>query len=227
MRKIVFDSEAVKDYYNGKFSKDLQRYFKIQVRNGIPMILSMETHFNPGRVIEGSPASSYSSLLRLIDGSPAYRPDCENSGEDITQLNFIFSGLYYFMLVIPQTIRRMFGEDSEYDFYRCKGWPLSSAGLGGYLSPKQMLSEASLFPIDKESENYCAMLDAVAPFMFDEIRQFVSGEASSNLNAEAYNRLLASMGNQIKEYINSIITEASAFYCQIAGVFPSWGKLLP
>lgn len=223
MRKIVFDSKVVKDYYNGKFAKDLQRYFDIQVRNGIPMILSMETHFNQGRLIEGSPASSY---LRLIDDSPASRSDCENSGEDRTQLNFIFSGLYYFMLVIPQTIRRMFGEDSEYDFYRCTGWPLSSAGLGGYLSPKQMLSEASLFPIDIESENYCAMLDAVAPFMFDEIRQFVSGEASSNLNAEAYNRLLASMGNQIKEYINSIIAEASAFYCQIPRV-PSWGKLLP
>ena len=56
----------------------------------------------------------------------------------------------YFMLVIPQTIRRMFGEETEYDFYRCTGWPLSSAGLEKYLFPRQMLDEASLFPVKAE-----------------------------------------------------------------------------
>lgn len=215
MRKIVFDKKIVKDYYDGKFVKDLQRYFDIWDRDGIHLILSMEAHFNKKRYHDGSPASP--TLINTWG-----MVDFENAKMDATQLNFIFSGLYYFMLVIPQTIRRMFGEEAEYDFYRCKGWPLSSAGLGGYLPPMQMLDEASLFPVKEEYENYRAMLDAVSPFMFGEIRQFLSGENVNNLNATAYNRLLAAMRSQIEKFMNSIITEAAELYRQIAGVLPNW-----
>ena len=218
MRKIVFDKKVVKDYYDGKFAEHLQRYFDIQVRNGIPCILSMDVHFNKKRLHDGSPASQNPPLWLLSTNA------WENvdAGIDVAQLNFIFSGLYYFMLVIPQTIHRLFGKDTEYNFYRCTGWPLSSAGLGGCLPPKQMLSEASLFPAEVEYENYCAMLDVVAPFMFEEIRNFISGENSNNLNTIAYNELLTTMKGQNEKFMNSIITEAEEFYCQIGGNLPNW-----
>ena len=218
MRKIVFDKKVVKDYYDGKFAEHLQRYFDIQVRNGIPWILFMDGHFNKKRLHDGSPASQNPPLWLLSTNA------WENvdAGIDVVQLNFIFSGLYYFMLVIPQTIRKMFGEKVEYDFYRCTGWPLSSAGLGGCLPPKQMLSEASLFPAEVEYENYCAMLDVVAPFMFEEIRNFISGENSNNLNTTAYNELLTTMKGQNEKFMNSIITEAVEFYRQIGGNLPNW-----
>lgn len=173
MRKIAFDKKVVKDYYEGKFTKDLQRYFDIQVQDGIPRILSMDVRFNKNRCRDGSPASQNPSLLLLSPDAWKNAVD-RDAGIDVTQQNFIFSGLYYFMLLIPQTIRKMVDEEAEKDFYRCTGWPLSSAGLGGCLPPEQMLREASLFPNEVEYDNYCAMLDVVAPFMFEEIRQFLS-----------------------------------------------------
>lgn len=220
MRKIAFDKKVVKDYYEGKFTKDLQRYFDIQVRDGISWILFMDKN-NKNRCCDGSPAQNPSLLLLSLDAWK--NADDRDAGIDVTQQNFIFSGLYYFVLLIPQTIRKMFGEEAEYDFYRCTGWPLSSAGLGGYLPPEQMLSEASLFPDKVEYDNYCAMLDVVAPFMFEEIRQFLSGENSNNLNAEAYNRLLMATKSQNEKFMDSIITDASSLYHQISGDnLPNW-----
>ena len=222
MRKIVFDKKVVKDYYDGKFAEHLQRYFDIQVRNGIPWILSMDVHFNKKRLHNGSPASQNPPLWLLAPNA------WENvdAGIDVAQLNFIFSGLYYFMLVIPQTIRKLFGEKVEYDFYRCTGWPLSSAGLGGYLHPEQMLNEACLFPVEVEYENYCAMLDIVSPFMFEEMRQFLSGENSNNLNAAAYCRLLMAMESQNEKFMNSIIAETTELYRRISGGnLPNWTQL--
>ena len=222
MRKIAFDKKVVKDYYDGKFAEDLQRYFDIQVHNGIPCILFMDGHFNKKRLHNGSPASQNPPLWLL--STNAWKN--VDSGIDVTQLNFIFSGLYYFMLVIPQTIRRLFGEEVEYDFYRCTGWPLSSAGLGGYLHPEQMLSEACLFPVEVEYENYCAMLDIVSPFMLEEMRQFLSGENSNNLNAAAHCRLLTAMESQNEKFMNSIIAETTELYRQISGGnMPKWKQL--
>lgn len=207
MRKIAFDKKVVKDYYyDGKFAEDLQRYFDIQVRDGI-------SYINKKRFHKGSPASQNPPLW-LISTNAWENVD---SGIDVAQLDFIFSGLYYFMLVIPQTIHRLFGKDTEDNFYRCTGWPLSS------LPPKQILSEVSLFPVEIEYENYCAMLDVVAPFMIEEIRNFISGENSNNLNATAYNELLTTMKDQNEKFINSIITEAVKFYRQFAGNnLPNW-----
>lgn len=223
MRKIAFDKKVVKDYYEGKFMKDLQRYFDIQVQDGIPQILSMDVRFNKNRCRDGSPASQNPSLLLLPPDAWKNAVD-RDAGIDVTQQNFIFSGLYYFVLLIPQTIRKMFGEEAEYDFYRCTGWPLSSAGLGGYLPPEQMLSEASLFPNEVEYDNYCAMLDVVAPFMFEEIRQFLSRENSNNLHAEAYNRLLKAMQWKNKMVMESISINTSLLYQYLSGgVWPNWG----
>ena len=221
MRKIAFDKKVVKDYYEGKFMKDLQRYFDIQVRDGISRILFMDKN-NKNRCRDGSPASQNPSLLLLPLDAWKNAVD-RDAGIDVTQQNFIFSGLYYFVLLIPQTIRKMFGKEAEYDFYRCTGWPLSSAGLGGYLPPEQMLSEASLFPDKVEYDNYCAMLDVVAPFMFEEIRQFLSRENSNNLNAEAYNRLLKAMQGINDIFVDSISIDTLLLYRKMSGgVRPNW-----
>ena len=215
MRKIAFDKKVVKDYYEGKFTKDLQRYFDIQVQDGIPRILSRNVRFN-----NGEPASQNPSFLSLDAWKNAVDRD---AGIDVTQQNFIFSGLYYFMLLIPQTIRKRVDEEAEYDFYRCTGWPLSSADRGGCLPPEQMLSEASLFPDKVEYDNYCAMLDVVAPFMFEEIRQFLSRENSNNLNAEAYNRLLKAMQWKNEMFMDSISIDVSFLYRYLSGGnMPKW-----
>lgn len=132
-------------------------------------------------------------------------PDIKNE----TEKNFVFAGIFYFLVLVPQTLRKMFGQELEYDFYRCTGWPLVSAGLGGYLPPKQMLKEASLFPNEVEKDNFHRMLENVGPFMVDEISRFFRKEDTRNLHNGAYDRMLTNMAATVDDFL-SRIKEVSA-----------------
>lgn len=78
----------------------------------------------------------------------------------------------------------MFGQDVKYNFYRCTGWPLVSAELGGYPPPEQMLEEAKLMPCDveRERESYHRMLSEVVPLMNERFRCFFRQQDRKNLN---------------------------------------------
>lgn len=99
----------------------------------------------------------------------------------------------------------------EYAFYRCTGWPLVSAGLGGYLPPEQMLAEAKLMPCEVERENYHRMLSEVMPFMNEEIRRFFRQQDKKNLNEDAYNTMLSLINNKTDEFLNRVESESQAF----------------
>ncbi|MDE6556860.1 MAG: hypothetical protein K2K55_07865 [Duncaniella sp.] len=95
----------------------------------------------------------------------------------------------------------MFGQEVEYDFYRCTGWLLISGGLGGYLAPEQMLKEALLYPCDVEHENFGRMLSGIVPFMNDEVQRFFRKQESMNINHQAYLRMLAGTRDRIDEFL--------------------------
>ena len=194
MSKIQFSAQEVETYYKRDFANDLQRYFTIDPpcrgRN-YPMIMWMDSRNNPSRVIDGAPSRS-----------------AEGKGQ--TQRNFIFAGLLYFMLLIPQTIRKVCGEKAEEDFYLCSGWPLSSAGMGGYLPPKQMLEEAGLLPLPVEADNFYSMLKVMTPFMVKEISDFVKGENQTNLDFIAYSRFREATCNH-PELLSVIAAESQKF----------------
>lgn len=144
---------------------------------------------------------------RGTDGSPALSAE----GKERTLRNFIFSGIFYFMLLIPQTIRKVCGEEAEEDFYRCSGWPLSSAGLGGCLPPLQMLEEARLLPIESEKDNYYSMLNVVTPFMIHEFLEYIFSVNSKNLNQIACFRFRNAIADHASSLINRIVTDAKNF----------------
>ena len=193
MRRLNFNLELIRSYYESGFANDLQRYFDISARrDGINFIGFMSWHGNPCRVSDGCPATR-----RFWRGDLA-------RDTNVTEKHFIFSGLYYFMILIPQALRKMLGKETEYNFYRASGWPLSSAGLGGYLHPAQMLSEASLLPCQAEKENYLIMLPLVSEFMIKEIRQFLSCKNSANINPMAYTQLVKAVAPRLNEFIDYI-----------------------
>lgn len=212
MRTLLFPLDLIRDYYTAGFGADLRRYFNVKPSVGhrdIAFIAHLDWHFNPDRKCSGSPARRYS----LID----YRNMMFSGGRDFpevekeTEKNFIFAGLFYFLVLVPQTLLKMFGKEVEFDFYRCTGWPLISAGLGGYLPPKQMLEEADLYPREVECENFHRMLDVVVPFMLDELRRFFTGEDGRNLNKDAYNRMLKTMDGRIEDFLLKIKSESTGF----------------
>ncbi len=209
MRTLIFPKELIEGYYGKDFGTDLRQYFEIKPMVGhreIAFLAHLDRHFNPKRKCSGLPARRYS--LKEFWAMPIEEiPYVRNE----TEKNFIFAGLFYFMVLVPQTLRKMFGQSVEYDFYRCTGWPLVSAGLGGYLPPKEMLEEATLYPNDVERTNFHRMLEAVGLFMIEELSRFFRREDSRNLNTEAYDRMLANMGERRGDFLTRIKEESDDF----------------
>lgn len=211
MRTLHFPVELIRDYYTNDFGIDLRQYFEIKPMVGhreIAFIGHLDWHFNPHRKCDGAPACrvSLSDFRSFRFGAPDI-PDVKNE----TEKNFIFAGIFYFLVLVPQTLREMFGEDVEYAFYRCTGWPLVSAGLGGYILPEQMLMEAALMPCEVERENFHRMLSAVMPFMNGEIRRFFQRVDGRNLHEETYRKMIDLIGERCDEFLNRIESESNAF----------------
>lgn len=185
MRELVFTEESVNDYYRNGFPDHLQRYFEI-TKSG-----------------QGADAHSFvlhPSDVKGIPGNPA-----SHSAEN----NFVFSGLFLHMILIPQAINAICGKDQLWDFelvrdfYRASGWPEFSAGLGGpYADVRRFLKEADLYPESTEACNYIRMLEVVAPFIQGEIRRFLLREDSMNLDRTAYDRLCRNVEGRVEEVMN-------------------------
>lgn len=174
----------------------------------IAFIGHLDWHFNPKRKCDGAPACRVSlSDFRNFRFGGSELPDvkCE------TEKNFIFAGLFFFIIIVPQTLREMFGQEVEYAFYRCTGWPLVSAGLGGYLPPREMLREAALMPCEVERENFHRMLTAVGPFMNEEIRRFFQKVDRKNLHEESYRKLVDIIGERTDEFLRRVENYSNAF----------------
>lgn len=212
MRTLHFPAELMRDYYNNDFGIDLRRYFEVKPMVGhrdIAFIGHLDWHFNPQRKCDGAPACrvSLSDFRSFRFGGVPDFADVKNE----TEKNFLFAGIFYFIRLVPQTLREMFGEDVEYAFYRCTGWPKVSAGLGGSLPPEQMLAEAKLMPCDVERENYHRMLSEVVPFMNGEISRFFLQQDRKNLNEESYQKMLTVIGERTNEFLNRIESKSQEF----------------
>ena len=164
MRILQFQKDLIRHYYTFDFGVDLMNYFDIQPmvnHRTIPFIGHLTERLNPNRKFDGSPARRGYSLLTHLDHMRSGTVPVYHIDRNETEKNFIFAGIFYFLVLVPQTLRKMFGIEVEYDFYRCTGWPCISAGLGGSLPPRQMLEEASLYPCDAELDNFYRMLREV------------------------------------------------------------------
>lgn len=211
MRTLIFPLELIRDYYTNDFGIDLRHYFEVKPmvgHHGIAFIGHLDWHFNPKRKCNGAPACrvSLSDYQNFRFGGLDF-PDVKNE----TEKNFIFAGIFYFLILVPQTLREMFGQDTEYAFYRCTGWPLVSAGLGGYLPLEDMLREAMLMPCEAESENFHRMLSAVSPFMNEEIRCFFQKVNRKNLHEKSYMTMVELIGERTDEFLRRVENYSNAF----------------
>lgn len=204
----------VRNYYEGDFAKDLQRYFDITISNNedriISRILFVAGYFNKNRAFTGLPAQREYLLLDpgLLDSKSNVQI---KNYDEITIRNFIFSGIFYFMVLIPQTIKKLYGEETEYDFYACSGWPWVSAGMAGCIPPANMLREADLYPNRNEVDNYKSMLCSVTPFMLNETHRFITGVDRNCLSASAYKRLTERIKTTFPDFMRELEQQSEDF----------------
>ena len=111
-------------YYRESFSRNLSRWFRVEKQrwNGCDFAPHMDGHFNPERPT-------------IEDRNWYY-----DFGDR-------FSALVYLAILAQQLIWKVLGEDAACAFCQTNGWPIFSAGMGGFLHPIQMVSEADLLPV--------------------------------------------------------------------------------
>ncbi len=182
----------------------------MSVHNRITFVGNIVCYFIHQIACDGCPARRVFNFNSRSELHPVYQAESRIDNKE-TEKNFIFAGLFYFLVLVPQTLREMFGEQLEYDFYRCTGWPLVSAGLGGYLPPKRMLEEASLFPCEAERDNFHRMLTEVLPFMNAELRHFFMQKDREINDVDAYSTMISKMGDNVEAFLKKIEAESTIF----------------
>lgn len=181
MKSICFDAFRILDYYRKEFGNDLLKYFRMSSYIGGVNEIAGLKDMKPMILTGGS-------SMRPFRGCPA--ADMEK--------NFIFSGLFYYLLLIPRTIERLYGLRSKMDFAMDLGWPLWDRRYHGIY---ELLEEAALLPCDAGLENFLDMLTEVRRFMLHEMRCFLTREGNFSLDGEAHGRLTATIGPDIENFI--------------------------
>lgn len=109
MRTLHFPPELIGEYYANDFGIDFRHYFEVKPmvgHRGITFIGHLDCLFNPQRKCDGAPACRVSlSDFRNFRFDVPDLPNVKNE----TEKNFIFAGIFYFLILVPQTLREMFG----------------------------------------------------------------------------------------------------------------------
>lgn len=191
MNKIYFKSNSIRKYYISEFANDLVKYFNISTAiGGVKALIGL------GEMKHGIYTSRY--LLGPCRGCPA--KDTEKS--------FIFSGLTYFMLLIPRTIERLYGLSAKIDFGLATGWPLT---IDQHTEEYHIMKTTCLLPCDAQFENYFRMFREVRSMMLDEIRSYITDPHTGCLDKEAHRRLVETIGSDIENFISELSGMADVF----------------
>lgn len=178
-------------YRTQDFERGLQNYFKVtESEDGYRIILHMDRHFN------GNVTTPHYSLLE----------------EDGSEKSIYFAFIFYYVLLCNNTIKEVAGMDALINFLKSTNWPLTSCGLGGIMSPNQMLVESDLvYPDDSTNcQKALAVFRETIPFMKEELNNFFKGDAD-NLNQAAYDEFAKVMDGKIEKFWEIADKEIESF----------------
>jgi len=117
------------------------------------------------------------SLGNDVDGA-----ECDISHNNLKRIcpdEYFFSASMYYISSIPQIICKIVSPKAARYFLNSSGWPAISLGLGGFMSPEQILFESGLLPYPNEVNKYISLLKIVHPFQKRELLEYMSGRAEN------------------------------------------------
>lgn len=198
MNTLKFSTNLVDRYYKLKFMYDMNNYFNIyKYRNEevSHLFCLFKRNKNP---INGSPGV-------YMGAGPWWS----------TEHNFMFSGIFAYMLITNKCISKMRSNNELLQFCKQFDWPLiKCVQSNDDFDVIAALKEASLAPCKAESPSYIAMLDVVIPYMditmsnyimtigfdvWDEIHSRLSDFVSWTRNTQ--DEILSFYGFQVRKEI--------------------------
>lgn len=142
--------------------------------------------------------------IRFMDrhSTNPHSPILEENG---TEKSSYFAIIFYYVSLCNYAINEVAGMDTLINFLKSTGWPMTSCGLGGIMSPNHTLKEAELI-----YENTSTLFQEVIPFMKEELNKFFNGGAD-NLNQIAYDEFVKAMEGKIDKFWEIADKEIEAF----------------
>ncbi len=180
------DLQSYIKYWNHDFQKILIWYYLEWLSDNNSCIHNM--------ILSGDKHRSFSEIRRQqfpVDDGPQISPD-----------EYFFSASMYYIAAIPQVICNIASPKAARAFLNSSGWPAISLGMGGFMSPEQVLYESDLIPFPNEVNRYISLLKIIHPFHRSELKDYMSGNAC-NLSPDEY----ALFYSEVKSHEESIIAE--------------------
>lgn len=98
----------------------------------------------------------------------------------------MFSSAVFHTSLFPQIIGKLYGVPAMEDFLSASGWPWMNCGMGGLMSPVQVVLESGLRPKDEEKDVYKERFKRASKYLSkDFIEFFTQGAASLDRRAHA------------------------------------------
>lgn len=158
-------------YYTDRFPDDLNQYYEIShdfADRRFPFIGFMSEPLNSNR-------------RRFIKWG----------FDDIDAVEHLhmFSSAIFYTSLFPQVIGKLYGVTAMMDFLAASGWPWMNCGLGGLMSPIQVIFDSGLRPKEEEIEVYKVRFDSATSYLVEDFLAFFSSRVAS-LDIKAHDSLV-------------------------------------
>ena len=172
-RESIVSSEPTtfKAYYTQRFPSDLPKFYDIDItcRNfAYPFVLGVE----PPRMDEGGRCYGHNAKRFKFHF------------EDSRHLS-MFAAAVFYTSACPQVIGKLYGRKAMEYFHKASGWPMLNCGMGGLMSPVQVMFESRLFPYSTELDDFVKVFNEASAYLEADIADFFRND-SSNLDPVAY-----------------------------------------
>lgn len=138
-------------YFHSQFNSDLHRYYDVDCSCG---------NFKYPFVLEMTWPKFDADGLRFV-------------GLNIDRIGLIWAGTRHFsmfaagvfyMSAYAQILGKLYCRKAMETFHKLSGWPMLNCGMGGLMSPIQVMVESDLFPYSNEIDDYLDVFNEAAEY---------------------------------------------------------------
>ena len=159
------------NYYTARFAGDLRRYYDIS-----PEFAGKRFPFI-GFMTEPIGCNKRESLKWGF------------ADVDAAEHKHMFASAVFYTTLFPQVIGRVYGVPAMEDFLTASGWPWMNCGLGGLMSPIQVIYESRLRPADEDREAFKTRFNTATDYLVKDFLEFFSSGVPS-LDVKAHEALV-------------------------------------
>ena len=149
--RLGMEGNQFAKYFHSQFKSDLHHYYDVDCSCG---------NFNYPFVLEMTWPRFDADDLRFV-GLNLDRIGLAWAG--IRHFSMFAAGVFY-MSAYAQVLGKLYGRKAMESFHKLSGWPMLNCGMGGLMSPVQVMRESDLAPYTSEIDEYLDVFNEAAEY---------------------------------------------------------------